>query len=246
MSAGLSRTLPLTVTRPAAIHVSASRREHRPARAITLAMRLPSRTSESVGLVVHAGRVRRRRPDCPERPPVLSPKAPGRHRKSASHRLQKRTKCRKPPAEPLDPMSVAFAEARAAEARAEAPIGGGDRARRRRHRPSGQPLPRACRSDGARGDARRPRSRVGGRLRATRRLRPRRDARALRDVRRRALPRPASAASTTPRPIRKAAPLTTGRGFSATDLPSCARGLRRHPRDRGGDDAARLFRRQAP
>src|SRR5512144_2774666 len=30
---------PLTVTRPAAIHFSASRREHRPVRAITLAMR---------------------------------------------------------------------------------------------------------------------------------------------------------------------------------------------------------------
>ena len=38
-SAGLVSTSPLTTTRPASIHSSASRREHKPARAITLAMR---------------------------------------------------------------------------------------------------------------------------------------------------------------------------------------------------------------
>ena len=41
-SAAEARTLPFTRTRPAAIHSSASRREHSPARAITLAMRSPS------------------------------------------------------------------------------------------------------------------------------------------------------------------------------------------------------------
>src|ERR1700724_953738 len=38
-TAGDETVLPLMATRPAAIHSSASRREHRPARAITLAMR---------------------------------------------------------------------------------------------------------------------------------------------------------------------------------------------------------------
>ena len=41
LSAGEEITLPLTATRPAAIQASASRREARPARAITLAMRSP-------------------------------------------------------------------------------------------------------------------------------------------------------------------------------------------------------------
>ena len=38
-TAGVVRILPLTLTRPSAIQRSASRREHRPARAIALAMR---------------------------------------------------------------------------------------------------------------------------------------------------------------------------------------------------------------
>src|SRR5450830_1676848 len=41
LSAGEEITAPLTATRPAAIHASASRREASPARAITLAMRSP-------------------------------------------------------------------------------------------------------------------------------------------------------------------------------------------------------------
>jgi hypothetical protein len=45
LKAGLSSTLPLTLTRPSAIQRSASRREQRPARAITLAMRSPSGVS---------------------------------------------------------------------------------------------------------------------------------------------------------------------------------------------------------
>src|SRR5215467_11962511 len=39
LRAGEAMTWPLTLTRPAAIHASASRREQSPARAITLAMR---------------------------------------------------------------------------------------------------------------------------------------------------------------------------------------------------------------
>ena len=41
LKAALVRTVPLTATRPAAIQASASRREQRPARAMTLAMRSP-------------------------------------------------------------------------------------------------------------------------------------------------------------------------------------------------------------
>jgi hypothetical protein len=41
LHAGEAITAPLTATRPAAIHVSAARREHSPARAMTLAMRSP-------------------------------------------------------------------------------------------------------------------------------------------------------------------------------------------------------------
>src|ERR1700722_244748 len=41
LTAGEAIVCPLTATRPAAIQSSASRREHRPARAITLAMRSP-------------------------------------------------------------------------------------------------------------------------------------------------------------------------------------------------------------
>jgi hypothetical protein len=47
LKAGLESALPLTVTRPAAIQASASRREQTPARAMTLAMRWPARTSEA-------------------------------------------------------------------------------------------------------------------------------------------------------------------------------------------------------
>jgi hypothetical protein len=39
VNAGVSSIFPLTLTRPSAIHRSASRLEHNPARAITLAMR---------------------------------------------------------------------------------------------------------------------------------------------------------------------------------------------------------------
>jgi hypothetical protein len=39
-NAGLVRTLPLTLTRPCSIQRSASRREHSPARASALAMRI--------------------------------------------------------------------------------------------------------------------------------------------------------------------------------------------------------------
>ena len=46
LKAGLVSTSPLTLTRPAAIQASASRREHSPARAITLAMRSPARVSD--------------------------------------------------------------------------------------------------------------------------------------------------------------------------------------------------------
>jgi hypothetical protein len=42
LRAGLASTLPLTVTFPSSISLSASRREQMPARAITLAMRSPS------------------------------------------------------------------------------------------------------------------------------------------------------------------------------------------------------------
>src|SRR5260221_10653612 len=42
VTAGLVRMVPSTRTRPSAIQRSASRREHRPARAITLAMRSPA------------------------------------------------------------------------------------------------------------------------------------------------------------------------------------------------------------
>jgi len=41
LRAGEAMTSPLTATRPAAIHASACRREHSPARAIALAMRSP-------------------------------------------------------------------------------------------------------------------------------------------------------------------------------------------------------------
>ena len=58
LSAGEEITAPLTATRPAAIQASASRREARPTRAITLAMRSPgyvslfghSETSSRLGL----------------------------------------------------------------------------------------------------------------------------------------------------------------------------------------------------
>src|SRR5215510_12879436 len=57
---GEAMTAPLTATRPAAIHVSASRREHSPARAIALAMRSPDAGRSScpriclmVGLAAH-------------------------------------------------------------------------------------------------------------------------------------------------------------------------------------------------
>ena len=39
--AGLVRTVPLTITRPSAIQISPSRREHMPERANTLAIRSP-------------------------------------------------------------------------------------------------------------------------------------------------------------------------------------------------------------
>jgi hypothetical protein len=49
LTAGDLMVPPLTTTRPAAIQSSACRREHRPARAITLAMRVVSPFPESGG-----------------------------------------------------------------------------------------------------------------------------------------------------------------------------------------------------
>ena len=54
VTAGVSRTCPFKVTRPAAIRPSASRREQSPARAITLAMRSPSKAVSFAGCFVMA------------------------------------------------------------------------------------------------------------------------------------------------------------------------------------------------
>src|SRR5208337_330839 len=107
-----------------AIQASASRREHKPARAITLAMRWPSRTSgagvvSSLILRLSSVRATLALPEasaCPKPEAVNAPNEK-RSRPTSSRRGQG----------PLsnaedainDPMSLAFAEARAAEARGE-------------------------------------------------------------------------------------------------------------------------------
>src|SRR5215467_13135594 len=65
LSAGELMAFPFTVTRPAAIQASASRREARPARAITLAMRSPDLSVFSAILIVRHGRA------CPGHPRLL-------------------------------------------------------------------------------------------------------------------------------------------------------------------------------
>ncbi len=145
---------------------SASRREHRPARAITLAMRLPSRTADfglarrscvvSHSLAAPAGLPGARACPKPEaaRPPnekrARSPSGEGVHDER--------------PDEASDPMSVAFAEARAAEAARRGADRRGARSRRRGDRPRRQPHPRARRPDRARRNARHPRGRGRDRL----------------------------------------------------------------------------------
>ncbi len=150
------------------------------------------------------------------------------------------------PAETLDPMSVAFAEARAAEARAEAPIGAavvrdgvviaraGNRTRELAD-PTAHAEMLAIREAAAAVGSERL---VGCDLYVT--LEPcAMCAGALSHARIRRLYYAA--------PDPKGGAVDHGpRVLWPADLPSCARGLRRHSRERGGDDAARLLRREAP
>ena len=143
-----------------------------------------------------------------------------------------------------DPMSVAFAEAREAESRGETPIGAalardGKVIASAGNRTRGDSDPTAHAEmvvlRQAAADARRA---------PADRLRSLRDARTLRDVRRRDQPRAAA-----PALLRRARPEgRRGRAWPAlllaSDLPARAGGLRRHPRKRGGGDAAGVLRRE--
>src|SRR5271166_4747519 len=55
ITAGLVSTAPSSLTRPSAIQRSASRREHNPARAITLAMRSPGVAASAVAWLPVSG-----------------------------------------------------------------------------------------------------------------------------------------------------------------------------------------------
>src|SRR5690606_27733352 len=111
LKAGLFSTLPSTVTRPSAISFSASRREQMPARAITFAMRSPSGVEEGLWGAEVMG-------------PSLAGAPP--NRKLA---LVKEAGTRQGPAmtaapeTPIRPMDAALAEAEAAAARGEVPVG---------------------------------------------------------------------------------------------------------------------------
>ena len=158
---------------------SASRREHRPARAITLAMRWP-RASRPVVL----NRLRRHvrsalQPRTPVARAVRSPCAQGQEADGA---------------EAEDPMSAAFAEARAAERRGEAPIGAAIARAGVVVARAGNRTLRARRSDRACGNAGDPRGGAGARQSPAHRLRSLRHAGAVRDVRRRDQPRAAAPA----------------------------------------------------
>src|SRR6185437_15620973 len=67
LRAGEEMTAPLTATRPATIHASASRRDARPARAITFAIRSPGTCFPEVSAM---GRLRRAG-TCPGHPRLL-------------------------------------------------------------------------------------------------------------------------------------------------------------------------------
>ena len=144
-----------------------------------------------------------------------------------------------------DPMSLAFAEARSAELRGEAPIGAalvregtviasaGNRTRELND-PTAHAEMIVIREAAAKDWIR-----TAGRLRSLC------DARALRDVRRRDLLRPPA-----PALLRRSRP--QGRRcrqrpalLSPAHLPPRARGLRGLTRERGGRDAASVFRREA-
>src|SRR5215831_18338132 len=110
LSAGEEITAPLTATRPAIIHASASRREARPARAITLAMCSPGISegvlSDMLGFLRH-GRA------CPGHPRLVYKDVDARHK--AGHDGETMV--------PTSFMQTALEEARAAGARGEVPVG---------------------------------------------------------------------------------------------------------------------------
>ena len=222
--AGVVELAPLTRTRPSTIQRSASRREHSPARAIALAMRNGSpgaagalRRAPAAGfggrLIARLARSR----------PVAG--AFDGHGFSAWVRFGWASY---DTARRLSHMARALAQAEAAGARGEVPIGAvvvGPRrgAARRRRQPNARTR-RPNRARRASGDSRGVR---GARLGAAHRLRPLRDAGAVRHVRRRHLVCPHPPALLTAPPIPRAAASSMGRAFSATRPVTTRRALRR-------------------